>query len=115
MDKAIFIPLIIWAILTIVFALKSAMSQAARGLSVLVIVVYGFIFKDDIAHLIHLKPVPYMLLIKNTVEYAFISLAILWPAALIFSQYMSESEASNIIVRLAIFSGLVCAGFLYFS
>lgn len=115
MDKAILIPLIIWAIFTLVTALKNTISPPARISAVLALAVFAFIFKDDIMALIKMQNIPYMEMIKSSVQYAFISLAIVWPATLFYTQYMSETDSSTVIIRLAIFSAAACVGFLYFG
>lgn len=115
MDKAILIPLIIWAIFAITIFLKRSLSQTARWLTLVSLLVYGFIFKDDIMPWIHNHNFPYKLILKSTVEYAFISLAMVWPAILMISRYMNDGDSSTVIVRLAIFSAIVCGAFLYFN
>jgi len=115
MDKAILIPLILWAVLTVVTVLKNTLDSSIRSFAAISFAVYAFIFKDDLMSLYHAKTIPYMDLLKSSIEYTFISLAILWPATLMYSQYMTESDFSVVIRRLTIFSAIVCAGFLYFS
>ena len=115
MDKAILIPIIIWAVLTVITVLKNTVSPAARICAAIALVVFGFIFKDDILALIHMKEIPYMALVKSTVEYLFISLAVVWPATLIYAQHMTDTDSSSVILKLAVFSAIICTGFLYFN
>jgi len=114
MDKAILLPIIVWAILTVVAVLKKTLSPAARTGAALVFVVFGFIFKDDLVTVYHMKDIPYMVYLRSSFEYVFISLAVVWPATLYFTQHMTEADASAVIVKLAIFSALIGAGFLFF-
>ncbi|MDH4263910.1 MAG: hypothetical protein OEV78_12795 [Spirochaetia bacterium] len=115
MDKAILIPLIVWAILTVVVVLKNTVSSSARVSAVIVIAVFGFIFKDDIMAMYYVKVIPYKVLLQGTFEYVFISLAVVWPATLYYTQFMTETDSSSVIIKLAIFSAIAGFGFLYFN
>jgi hypothetical protein len=115
MDKAILIPIIVWAVLTIVTVLKNTISSSARVSAAVALAVFGFIFKDDIMALYHMHDIPYKALFKGTFEYVFISLAVVWPATLYYTQYMTETDSSSVIIKLAVFSAVSCLGFLYFT
>jgi len=115
MDKAILIPILIWAVLTVVTVLKNTISAGARAGAAISFAIFAFIFKDDLMVLMHMKHISYMIYFKGAVEYVFISLAVVWPATLYFTQFMTESDGSAVIIKLAIFSAITCGIFLYIT
>jgi len=101
--------------MAVVTILKGSLSPVTRILTGIPLVFYAFIFKDDLMSLVHVKSIPYTAILKNSVEYAFISLAILWPAVLLFCQNMSESEFSSVVIKMTVFSALITGGFIYLN
>jgi hypothetical protein len=115
MDKAILIPLAIWALMAVVTAFKGSLNSSSRILAVIPVLFYVFIFKDDVLTIISSKKIPYQAIFKNTVEYAFVSLAIVWPVVLFFGQKLTDSDFSSLIIKMVIFSVFLTAGFIYFN